>query len=98
MAIHRVSIIQPAAEVTARRLAATPGVTDLTYANWFGGNYQDTANFITNFAVEPESWLPMYPEYQLPEEQKQAWFRTEAAPSSHRHAGSTAGKSAIACP
>jgi putative ABC transport system permease protein len=26
-------------------------------------------------AVDPESWLRMYPEYQLPEEQKQAWFR-----------------------
>ena len=25
-------------------------------------------------AVEPESWLGMYPEFQLPEDQKKAWL------------------------
>ena len=75
MVIHRVSIIQPLPASYGPKIRSTPGVTDLTHANWFGGYYQDPSNFIANFAVEPESWLRMYPEYQLPEEQKQAWYK-----------------------
>ena len=29
---------------------------------------------MANMAVEPESWLRMYPEFQLPAEQKKAWL------------------------
>jgi putative ABC transport system permease protein len=75
MTIHRVSIIQPLPRNYGERIRATPGVTDLTYANWFGGYYQDPKNFIANMAVEPESWLRIYPEFEMPEEQKQAWYK-----------------------
>ena len=75
MVIHRVSIIQPLPQSYGAKIRATPGVTDLTHANWFGGYYQDPMNFIANMAVDPESWLRLYPEFELPEEQKQAWFR-----------------------
>jgi putative ABC transport system permease protein len=75
MVIHRVSIIQPLPRSYGAKIRATPGVTDLTHANWFGGYYQEPTNFIANMAVDPESWLRLYPEFQLPEEQKQAWFK-----------------------
>jgi putative ABC transport system permease protein len=75
MTIHRISIIQPLPRNYGEKIRTTPGVTDLTYANWFGGYYQDPKNFIANMAVEPESWLRIYPEFELPEEQKQAWFK-----------------------
>jgi putative ABC transport system permease protein len=75
MVIHRVSIIQPLPASYGPKIRATPGVTDLTHANWFGGYYQEPSNFLANMAVDPESWLRMYPEYQLPEDQKQAWFK-----------------------
>jgi putative ABC transport system permease protein len=74
MMIHRVSIIQPLPASYGPKIRATPGVTDLTHANWFGGYYQDPSNFIANMAVDPESWLRLYPEYQLPEDRKKAWF------------------------
>ncbi|MGH8636552.1 MAG: ABC transporter permease [Burkholderiales bacterium] len=74
MVIHRVSIIQPLPRSYEEKIRATPGVTDVSHANWFGGYYQDPSNFMANMAVDPESWLRMYPEYQLPEEQKEAWF------------------------
>jgi putative ABC transport system permease protein len=74
MVIHRVSIIQPLPMNYGERIRATPGVTDITHANWFGGYYQDPANFMANMAVDPESWLRLYPEFELPEEQKKAWF------------------------
>ena len=37
--------------------SSTPGVRDVTWANWFGGIYKDPQNFFAQFAVEPESYL-----------------------------------------
>ena len=55
----------------AEIVRGTPGVQDLTWANWFGGIYKDPKNFFGQFAIEPESYLRMYPEIQLtPEEHK----------------------------
>ncbi len=36
--------------------------------------YQEPANFVQSIAVDPESWPRMYPEFELPEDQKKAWF------------------------
>ena len=78
MVIHRVSIIQPLPQSYGPKIRATPGVTDLTHANWFGGYYQSPSNFMANMAVDPESWLRMYPEFEMPEEQKKAWIADRA--------------------
>jgi putative ABC transport system permease protein len=45
------------------RLARIPGVDLVTYATWFGGIYQDPRNFFPQFAIEPQSYRAMYPEY-----------------------------------
>jgi putative ABC transport system permease protein len=74
MMIHKVSLIQLLPRSYMQRVRAVEGVTDVTHANWFGGYYQDPSNFIANMAVDPESWLRMYPEFVVPEEQKKAWF------------------------
>lgn len=74
MVIHKVSLIQPLPQSYGARIRATEGVTDLSHANWFGAYYQEPTNFMANMAVDPESWLRMYPEYELPEEQKKAWL------------------------
>jgi putative ABC transport system permease protein len=74
MMIHKVSLIQPLPKSYAERIRATDGVTALTHANWFGGYYQEPSNFVQSMAVEPESWLQMYPEFELPEDQKKAWL------------------------
>src|SRR5213593_2626891 len=55
-------------------IRATPGVQDMTWANWFGGIYKDPNNFFANFAVEPESYLRMYPEVQLTPEERTAFI------------------------
>jgi putative ABC transport system permease protein len=72
--IHKVSFIQPLPIAYQARIAATPGVTGVTHASWFGGIYQDERNFFANMAVEPETFLEMYPEYVLPEDQKKKWL------------------------
>jgi putative ABC transport system permease protein len=79
MMIHKVSIIQPLPLSYADRVASIEGVSDLTYANWFGAYYRDPNSFFANLAVEPESWLRMYPEFELPEEQKKAWLADRTA-------------------
>ena len=52
------------------------GVAEATHATWFGGIYQEPKNFFAQFPVKPEEYLAMYPEFLLPEDQKQAWLRT----------------------
>jgi putative ABC transport system permease protein len=56
------------------RIQATDGVSTVSWATWFGGVYQDPKNFFANFAVDPETYLALYPELVLPPEQKQAWL------------------------
>ncbi|MFQ5713506.1 MAG: ABC transporter permease [Candidatus Scalinduaceae bacterium] len=46
------------------------GVKIVSYGNWFGGYYIDKKNFFANFAVEPRSYLELYPEYVIPDDQR----------------------------
>ena len=50
-----------------------PGIKSVTYANWFGGIYQDPKNFFPNFAIGP-GFMEMYPEYKIPPEQLEAFY------------------------
>ena len=45
----------------AQRIAQVPGVTHVTYMNWFGGIYKDPKNFFAQFAIDPESMLQVFP-------------------------------------
>ena len=58
----------------ARTIQGTTGVRDISWANWFGGIYKDPNNFFAQFAVEPESYLRLYPEVVLTPEEKQAFL------------------------
>jgi putative ABC transport system permease protein len=56
------------------RIEAVPGVAQVTYANWFGGIYQDPKNFFANEAVAP-NFLDLYPEWRISAAEREA-FRT----------------------
>ena len=45
LVINKVSLIQPLPIAYRERLSRVPGVKDVTWANWFGGVYQDEKNF-----------------------------------------------------
>ncbi len=75
MTIHKVSIIQPLPQSYFQRIRTTEGVKEVTYSNWFGGYFQDTRNTIQSMAVDPESWMNMYPEFELPADQKSTWYK-----------------------
>ena len=57
------------------RIQAVPGVTEVTYANWFGGIYQDPKNFFPNEAVAA-NFLDLYPEWQLSDAERKAFRDT----------------------
>ena len=57
------------------RIRAVPGVADVTYANWFGGIYQDPKNFFPNEAVSP-NFLDAYPEWRMSADQRAAFRNT----------------------
>ena len=69
--IGRTSIIQPLPLPYYERLKRLPGVKDVAYSTWFGGVYQDPKNFFAQFAINPDDWIRMYPEYKVdPQEWK----------------------------
>ncbi|MCX7221010.1 MAG: ABC transporter permease [Burkholderiales bacterium] len=57
----------------AERLKTVEGVTGISWSNWFGGIYITERNFFPQFAVEPASYLALYPEYLLNEDEKKAF-------------------------
>src|SRR4029078_3148217 len=60
-------------------IRSTPGVRDVTYANWFGGISKDPKNFFGQFAVDPEGYLRMYPEILLTPVEGQAFLDDRTA-------------------
>ena len=62
------------------RLAAVPGVQAVTWADWFGGVYQDPKNFFASFAADPETYLDMYrSDFTLPDDQRAAFIKERTA-------------------
>ena len=52
-------------ESYANRLATVDGISSVTWANWFGGYYQNPQDFFAQFAIKADTYLPMYPEIQI---------------------------------
>lgn len=71
--INRTSLIQPLPLSHRDRISSLSGVAALTHASWFGGVYQDERNYFPQFAVEVETYLAMYPEFQLSEEARKSF-------------------------
>jgi putative ABC transport system permease protein len=57
------------------RISAVPGVAQVTFANWFGGIYQDPKNFFPNIAVA-QNYLDLYPEWLISPAERQAFRDT----------------------
>ena len=73
---HKVSLIMTLPEAYKARMERIPNVTSAVHFTWFNGIYQnEPKNFFGSFPVEPEAFLALYPEYVLPEDQKQAWLK-----------------------
>lgn len=73
---HKVSLIQPLPESYEARIASIDGVDAVTALCWFGGIYKDPKNQLITIVVQPEKYLGMFPEVQLPEEHRKEWLAT----------------------
>jgi len=72
---NAISLVFPLPLHYRERIRQVEGVTSVSYGNWFGGYYQDPKNFFANFAVEPASYLALYPEYVLADAERTAFLR-----------------------
>ena len=75
---HSVSFIFPLPYSYRDQIARIPGVTDISWANWFGGVYKDPAdwkNFFPRIAVDPETYFGLYPEFILSPDQMETFRR-----------------------
>jgi putative ABC transport system permease protein len=75
---HRVSLAQPLPLAYEAKIRQVPGVRAVSVRQWFGGTYRDARdpkNFFARFGVRPKDLFIAYPEYVIPEEQKQAFER-----------------------
>lgn len=75
---HAVSLVFNMPVAYKARIQAIPGVKNVAISNWFFGflgSTPDFTRFFANFAVEPEEYLAMYPEYVLTPEERQAFLQ-----------------------
>jgi putative ABC transport system permease protein len=67
-----VSLVFPLPLTYAPKLRQVPGVAAVTWANWFGGVYVSERNFFPQFAIDAPSYLDMYPEFVLSDDERKA--------------------------
>ena len=79
---HKVSLANMMPRAYGERIKKVPGVREVMGYQWFGGTYRDardSRNFFARFAVEPDQFFTIFPEVQLPEEQKHIFLTDRKA-------------------
>lgn len=71
---NAISLVFPLPLSYEGRIRSVDGVSIVARSNWFGGIYQEPKNFFPQFAISP-NYLDLYPEFILPDEERQAWLR-----------------------
>lgn len=71
---NAISLVFPLPLAYKDKIRQVGGVTLVSWGNWFGGVYIEEKNFFPNFAVEPRSFLALYPEYLLPDMQRASFL------------------------
>ena len=71
---NSISLVFPLPIAYQDRIRQVGGVVRVSHANWFGGIYVSEKNFFPQFAVDPKSYLELYPEYRIPPEQMKAFL------------------------
>jgi putative ABC transport system permease protein len=66
---NRISLIMPLPYSYRDVIRQMPNVSEVTFATWFGGYYQDQKNFFPNYAIDVETYRTVYPEYLIPDDQ-----------------------------
>ena len=75
MTRNAISMTFPLPSSYETQIRQIPGVKDVAAMNWFGGIYIDEKHFFANFAVDPASFMDLYPEYIYPPGQRGAFLK-----------------------
>ncbi len=75
---HKVSFIIPLPRRYVETVRTHHGVEAATWANWFGGkDPRNESDFFATIAVDPESFMDVYDELELPADQRAAWLENQ---------------------
>ncbi len=72
---NSISLIFPLPLSYKEKIRQIEGVKQVSWGTWFGGIYIDEKNFFANFAVDPRTYLDLYPEFILSAGEKEAFLR-----------------------
>lgn len=70
---NAISIIFPLPLSYRDKIGQVEGVKTVSYGTWFGGVYIDEKNFFPNFAVDPMTFLVLYPEFIVSPREREAF-------------------------
>lgn len=76
---NKVNFTQPLPISYFDKIRATEGVAQATHATWFGGFYREPRNFLVSFAVDPETYLNVYPEITLSKQGRATFLRERSS-------------------
>ena len=77
MTVNKINFTQPLPYAYFNRVRGVDGVRQVTFANWFGGYYQDPRQFMVALAVEPATYFDVYRnEFDLPVDQLKSFVQT----------------------
>ena len=75
---NKTSFTNPLPYAYVNKIKAIPGVQNVTHSNWFGGYYQEPTNQIITMAVDPGTYMAVYPELLVAPEQLDAWLKNQS--------------------
>ncbi len=71
--VNKINFTQPLPLAYVNKIRTLEGVKDVTWANWFGGYYQEPKNQLMTFAVDPESYFEVYDDVVVDEQELENW-------------------------
>ena len=74
LTMHKVSFTMLLPASYENRIRAVDGVVAVIPQTWFGAWFRDQRNQIPAFPTDPKDMLRIYPEFVIPEDQRQAWL------------------------
>lgn len=74
--VSRIGLIVSLPKKLLPRIEALPGVEQVSFESWFGGNYRGSRVFFANEAI-PDNFLDFHPEWRLPVDQRRAFRNTQ---------------------
>lgn len=75
--LNTLSAVSPGAPMPLSyydKIVSVPGVAAADYFNGFPGHFRDPKNAVHVIVTQARDYLKVYPEYQLPAAQREAWF------------------------